>query len=227
MKASWLHVKKRIEAMSRRERLSIFVVAVIAIVMGSDFFVISPLLMKSKTANLKHFNLEIEEKNLQKDLSQIEIDKNGIELKERFRSRTIEYDSVIKPLIANAKRQLLSPDNVSSFITGLIPQNDGVKLTSLRSLHNKDQNNSQGLYRHPFAVEFEGRYVDLVAQINHIESSQWKLMIDSMSIEADEKTRPNSILKLSLVAFSDSPNWLSDANLKANQAPKEELGGRK
>jgi Tfp pilus assembly protein PilO len=222
MKENWIILLKRIDAMSQRERASIFVLIVMVIVLGIDFFVISPSFERTKLAAAKHFKLTLEEKSLKKELQQIDIDASGSEFNERLRLRTAEYDNVIAPLVEKAKKQLLAPDRVSEFLNDLLPADESVKLTSLKSFQPKAQDRQHGLYRHPFVAEFQGNYLSLMAQVQRIEASPWKLVVDSMSIETDEKKRPNVTLKLHLAAFSDTSNWLSDAAFAESAGPGSE-----
>lgn len=206
MNEAW---KKKLRDTSRRERAAVLVLVVGGIILGADQFVISPALASIKKTNARMSELQMERSRLELELGAASVDLGEHPLKAQLQAKTSELQGSVLPLLAKARASLLAPEQVSSFMKDMIPNQQRIKLTALQSGASAAEARSPGIHRHPFVVEFEGPYLDMVTHLQRLEASPWRLSMERMALKTTDKPAATVHLTLNLSAFSDSPTWLS------------------
>ena len=116
---------------------------------------------------------------------------------------------------------LLASRQMEEFLAGLIPTGSALRIVGMKTLPVQDiaaaappaaasasspEAEPRGVYRHGIELQVEGSYLELMGYVRRIERAPWRLVLDSLTIEAQQY--PRAVLTLRLSTFSLEPQWL-------------------
>jgi MSHA biogenesis protein MshJ len=211
---------KRLDAMTQRERLFIFVAGAVAIVAVVYVGGIEPALkrrallearMNDQSALLA--TAEAQKRELRRTLAE----DPAAALGARIAAKQKEIASIDAQL-ASLQRTLIAPDRMASVLEELVGRSAQVKLVSLRNLPaaplvsgkaNADVAQAAAaaahVYRHGVEIVVEGSYMDLLAYVGRIERQSWQVYWGRTVMAAEY---PKAQLTLTLYTLSLDRAWL-------------------
>lgn len=230
MKAQLKQLAERIDARSLRERLLIFAMAALAVVMLVTSLALDPLQAKRK-ALLD----QVAEQQARTSAAQVQIqtlvaahstDPDAANRKrlEDLKARIAEGDAKL----AAFQQGLVSSERMTEVLKDLLGRNRGVKLVSLRTLpvttladeagkagvaqkeaptSNQLPDAKAAIYKHAVEVTVEGSYADLLGYLADLEAMQWQVFWGGAALAV--QTYPVSRLTLTLYTLSLEKAWLS------------------
>ena len=205
-------LKKKLIAMSLRERAAILALGLFVVAFSAGHWGIEPMLAKMRQLSQVQDTLSKETISLE---AQIEKAHSGGEIK-RLRalllSKQNEDEQIIRPLLSDAKSRLLDPSRVAEFLRELIPSSGSLRMISIKNSPAVKDERTAMLFRHIFDVEFDGSYADIVDHMARIEDSKWRMSVGRMTlkgVEVEGRQTQKVMLSLQISAFSDSAVWLS------------------
>lgn len=220
----------RVDAMSLRERVLIFLMlaaVLVALVMTS---VIDPLIAKQKQLSQALVQSQAQTQALEAQVQALaEAARHDPDASNK--QRLADLDAQRKnayAALANVQQGLVAPDRMTQVLRDLLNQNARLKLISIKTLpaaplieegkpaepgakpekaQGKAQVASLGLYKHGVEISVEGNYADLVAYLSVLEKMHWRVYWGGVNLAAREY--PNSRLTLTLYTLSLDKTWLS------------------
>jgi len=223
MKAKLIAYRERLDAMSLRERLLIFLMlAAVLIALGVNS-ALDPLLTKQKLLTQKLMQTQAQTQALETQMSALaeaaKIDPdapNKLHLAQLEAQRSSAYAA-----LANARQGLVSADRMGLLLQELLGKNTRLKLVGIKTLPAsallepakstttpKTNNDAAlGLYRHGVEISVEGSYADLMAYLSALEHMPWRVYWSEASLST--QAYPTSRLTLTLFTLSLDKTWLS------------------
>lgn len=221
---------ERLDGMSLRERVMIFLMLAGVLVALSMTFVLDPLVSQQKQLSQKLAQSQAQTEALETQMqvlteaSKIDPDasnKMRLALLEEQRKNAIE-------VLSGARQGLVGADRMVQLLQELLGQNSKLKLVGIKtlpvtSLLEEKPNTTEtktadadkkasplsalGLYRHGVEISVEGSYPELLAYMAALERMPWRVHWSSASLATQDY--PTSRLTLTLFTLSLDKTWLS------------------
>ena len=216
-----------IDDLSQRERVLVFLIAVVFIGMLLQVFLLDPVLaerkqLQSQTKNLKN---QISQLSSQQTVLSAElaagIDRNKIKQRDQLQKEVESLNKKIEESVV----AMIPPKLMAEVLEQLLAESKGLKLLSLENkpvvalvdegLENikgssqQQQKNSasrQALYNHSFVLQLSGSYMDAIQYFERLSKLPWRFYWDDLKYEVD--IYPNAKITLEVHTVSMSEEWI-------------------
>ena len=207
----------RLDAMSLRERVLIFLAVAVVIVAIADSVLFDPILRRQKVNSQRIHQQEDEVRTMQGQVqayAQARTGDNAGSKRERLEKRKVELAALDREL--GAKRSdLVPPERMAKMLYEIVKRNPDIELVSLRSLPATGMTQSLTaalgsgaltLYRHGIEITVSGSYLRMLTYVNQLERLPAKIMWGNMELQA--AAYPVATLKITLYTLSPDKTWL-------------------
>jgi MSHA biogenesis protein MshJ len=214
MTALLRHYTERIDALSLRERVLIFVAAALVLIAFAYLVFISPLMERDR-------RLVREVARRQTELAVLQA-----QLQAMARTSEMRPDEVERAKLAALQRQLAqlderigeatsrftSPQRMRDVLQEILARNPRLQLVDLKSLPvdlfgHSDARGPRPIYRHAFELTVSGAYLDIYAYLRQLEGLPTRLYWRKADLAAGNY--PKVVLKLTVYTLSFDPSWMS------------------
>ena len=221
----------RVDAMSLRERLMIFVMLAVVLVALVMTMAIDPLSKKQKQRSQTLVQTQAQTQALEAQMQALaEVSKRDPDLANKL--RLADLDAKRKSAytaLASVQQGLVAPDKMTGLVRDLLGRNPRLNLISVKTLAplplsgaakpadptlkneakpaEKFPAKDLGLYKHGVEISVEGSYADLVAYLVDLEQLPWRMYWGGVNLSA--QTYPISRLTLTVYTLSLDKTWLS------------------
>jgi len=220
MKAQWLKLSSRIDGMSLRERIAIFVASVAVLLFLIDSIVLEPMFKRNR-----QLADEIRQQNMR-----LETANNGVAL--QMAAFSGNPDAAAELQLAGLKRDaatmagalramqhgLVAPEKMGQLLQQLLRSNGRLKLISLRTLPVTGMGGAAAdakaapaqrelLYRHGVEVVLQGGYLDMLDYMEALEGSPQQVFWGRAQLDAHHY--PASTLTLTLYTLGLDEKWMT------------------
>ena len=233
MKAYFLNLAARFDALAKRERRLVAVALIGVVVMLVWALLIDPAQLRQRLAESGIAEQRAQLSALSAQIATLQAPGQNPEA-----LATAELAAVKSQLAALQARyqalggRLVAPQQVGALLEELLEHSGGLRLLSLRTLPvapvlgdkaagavaaesgaksaaaaaatNTDA--AAGLYQHGVEIRLEGSYAELAAYLERLEQSPQKLLWNSVSLSADD--HPRLVLTLTVTTLSLDRTWL-------------------
>ena len=221
----------RVDAMSLRERLMIFVMLAVVLVAVVMTLAIDPLSKKQKLLTQTLTQTQAQTQAAEAQMQALaEASKRDPDLSNRLRLAALETKRKnAYTALASVQQGLVAPDKMTELLRDLLGRNPRLSLISIKTLApraltdaakpteptlksdakspEKSPTKDLGLYKHGVEISVEGSYADLVAYLVDLEQLPWRMYWGSVNLSA--QTYPISRLTLTVYTLSLDKTWLS------------------
>ncbi|GLQ33516.1 hypothetical protein [Litoribrevibacter albus] len=214
MKAKWLLLSEKLNALTSRERGIIFVTLLIAVYMLFQLFVFDPL-MDKRTRMVQQ----------ERDIKQ-QVDKVRVEIAEVIAASKFDPNKEIRKKIEQAEQsalqyqhdiqtitdKLIEPSQMSDVLASLLNKDSGLKLTSVKSVQAKPVAIGSGkpgeadLYQHTLHLEMEGKYSQVKDYLTRVEALPERVFWRNLAFQMDDY--PVGRLTLEVYTLSTSKDLI-------------------
>lgn len=215
MSDQYTQYAKKFDALSIRER-ALVVVTALAIVIYLWWYLYAMQQMEtSKSLAQQNSALETEVQLLDKTSEQIAARiKEGVNKPKQQQLDLLQAElDRVKIQLQQKTLELIAPDDMFQLMQQMIFTESKLKLTGLkrklvRPAFEADAQDEQPaeIYRHVMQVSFQGSYQNILKYIQSLESLEWKLIWDSITLKLDEYPKINVEIEIS--TLSDSQHWV-------------------
>jgi len=207
----------RLDAMSLRERVLIFLAVAVVIVAIADSALFDPILRRQKVNSQGIHQQEDEIRTMQAQVqayAQARTGDNAGAKRERLEKRKVELAALDRELGAR-RSELVPPERMAKMLYEIVKRNPDIELVSLRSLPATGLTQSLtavlgsgglALYRHGIEITVSGSYLKMLTYVNQLERLPAKIMWGNMELQA--ATYPVTTLKITLYTLSPEKTWL-------------------
>jgi len=219
MSKLWQSWVQRLDALSERERVLIFL-AGLAVVLAAAFLGgIEPALKQRRVlaARMVDEQAQLMAAEAQKQaLARALAQDPDAQIREQIAEKQRELAELDNQLLG-LQRSLIGPERMAAVLEQLIGPERGVRLVSLRNLPAAplverdehaapaDQAAAQHVYKHGVEVVVEGSYANLLAYVGRLESQPWQVYWGKTVLSAEY---PKVVVSLTLYTLSLDRAWL-------------------
>jgi MSHA biogenesis protein MshJ len=212
MKAQWLKLSSRIDGMSLRERIAIFVASVAVLLFLIDSIVLEPMFKRNR-----QLADEIRQQNMR-----LETANNGVALQmaaAELQLAGLKRDAATMAGALRAMQHgLVAPEKMGQLLQQLLRSNGRLKLISLRTLPVTGMGGAAAatkaapaqrelLYRHGVEVVLQGGYLDMLDYMEALEGSPQQVFWGRAQLDAHHY--PASTLTLTLYTLGLDEKWMT------------------
>ena len=209
----------RLDAMSLRERVLIFLAVAVVIVGIADSALFEPILRRQKANSQSIQQQEDEIRTMRTQVqvyAQARTGDSANAKRQRLEKRRAELAALDRQLAAG-QSELVPPERMAKMLSEIVKRNPDVELISLRSLAATGLTQSLApmpgsalaglaLYRHGIEIVVSGSYLKMLNYVGQLERLPAKIMWGNMELQAG--AYPVVTLKITLYTFSPEKTWL-------------------
>jgi len=206
---------KRLDAMSLRERVLVFLAAAAVIVGIADNALFEPILRRQKIDSQLNQQQTDEIHAMQTQLqayAQARLGEGANAKRQRLEKRVAELAALDREL-AGRQSELITPDRMAKMLSEILKRNPEIELVSLRSIAATGLTQLPTMltggaimYRHGIEVTVSGTYLRLLGYLAELERNPAKIFWGNMELQAG--TYPQATLKVTLYTLSPDKTWL-------------------
>ena len=214
MKAQLRRYTERIDALTLRERVLIFIAAALVLIAFVHLGFIAPLMARDKRLSREVARTQAELGVLQAQLQSMARsgearpdDVNRAKLEDLKRGL-----AQLDTRIADAASRFTPPQRMREVLQQILARNPSLHLIGLKSLPVERFANSgagapRPIYRHALELTVSGAYLDLYAYLRQLEKLPTRLYWGKADLAAGDY--PKVVLKLTVYTLSFDPSWMS------------------
>ncbi|PLY13507.1 MAG: hypothetical protein C0631_13940 [Sedimenticola sp.] len=217
---------EKFDALNLRERVLVLIALLVVVHLAWNQWFWDPLNRQEK--NLKSQNAEV-----RNSISILEMELKGlVQRSENDPNETISQDisqlkrqlSQLQQRIEKAASSLISPAQMARLLEELLVRNESLRLVNLETLKSEavfsqengpenaeatqaaQPSSAANIYRHGFAIEFEGDYLSTLSYLQALEDLPWEFFWDGVSFQVE--SYPKARVRLLLHTLSLSEGWI-------------------
>ena len=227
MKAQWLKLAARYDALKLRERWLVAAAILGGIVLIAYSLVIDPALKRAQMAERSTQEQSAQLSNVQIQLRTLRSPENNPDIAAQAELVALKAKlSELAGRLEAMESALVPPQRMPVLLEDMIGRKSGLRLLSLKTLpvapllekkagsevkdavpaSDSRASASAGLYKHGVEIKLEGSYQELAAYLERLEKSGQKLLWSSVSISAEK--HPQIVLTLTVYTLSLDRAWL-------------------
>jgi MSHA biogenesis protein MshJ len=207
----------RLDAMSLRERVLIFLAVAVVIVAIADSALFEPISRRQKVNSQTIHQQEDEIRTMQAQVqayAQARTGDNANAKRQRLEKRKLELATLDRELAAR-RSELVPPERMAKMLYEIVKRNPDIELVSLRSQPSTGLTQSLtailgsgglALYRHGIEIAVSGSYLKILTYVGQLERLPAKIMWGNMDLQAG--AYPVVTLKITLYTLSPEKTWL-------------------
>ena len=205
----------RVDAMSLRERVFIFLAVAVALVAIADSALFEPILKGQKAGSLRIQQQQDEIRTMQAQVqayAQARSGEGANARRQRLEKRKVELAALDRE-IGEKHRGLVTSERMAKMLSEIVKRNPDVELVSLRTLGATGLANAPasvpggfGLYRHGVEIAVSGSYLKMLSYVGQLERLPARIFWGNMDLQAG--AYPQATLKITLYVLSPDKTWL-------------------
>jgi len=235
MKHYWTRFVTRIDALSLRERVIVFVMVVLVVLMSANAILLDPLSAKYKLLSEQVKQDQTKTAGLQQEM-QLKIRSQAADPDEADRRRLQQLTTQITQMqsaLVDMQKGLVAPEKMAALLEDILKRNGQLRLLSLKtmpvtslndsdaslpssasakttpavSVGEKGEGQAKGtVYRHGVELAVQGSYLDMMNYMAALEAMPWQVFWGKAKLNVDEY--PKATLTLTLYTLSLDKKWL-------------------
>ena len=209
----------RLDAMSLRERVLIFLAVAVVIVAIADSALFEPILRRQKINSQRIQQQEDEIRTMQGQVQAYAQERTGDNAnakRQRLEKRKLELAALDREL-AGRQNELVPPERMAKMLSEIVKRNPDIELVSLRTLAATGLTPSltailgstpggPAIYRHGIEIAVSGSYLKMLNYVGQLERLPAKIIWGNMELQAG--AYPVVTLKITLYTFGPDKTWL-------------------
>jgi MSHA biogenesis protein MshJ len=225
MKQYWERASAKVDEMSLRERMMIFIAAAFVVISLINVILLDPLLAKQKLLSSKVEQRQEKMKELQaqmQNMVQAKKDEEHSPLRSRMaelKQQLQEQDSYLQ----SRTDRLVEPDKMADLLRKVLNKNGSLQLVELKTLPvsllieppkgaeaiplDSQVGSQKQIFKHGVQITVRGGYLDLIRYITALEKMPEQMFWGEASLSVEKY--PDSLFTLTLYTLSLDKNWLS------------------
>jgi MSHA biogenesis protein MshJ len=226
MKAIWLKMISRYDALQRRERWLVAVAVLGGVVLLGFTLFIEPALKRSQLAERTMVEQRAQLASMQAQMTALQSPDRNPDVAARAELESIRAQlEDLSGRLRTLENSLVPPEKMPGLLEDMIGKRSGLRLLRLKNLPvtpfaqkeasdageatarmEKAGEKIGGLYKHGVEVSLEGSYQELTAYLERLEKSHLKLLWSSVALSAEK--HPRLVLTLTVYSLSLDRAWL-------------------
>lgn len=233
MKQAWHKLALKIDAMSLRERVIIFAIAVLILVLLINAALLDPQYAKQSKLSQQIKEQQAQIADIQNQIQQrVKAQANDPDYDVRVRMQALRQRAQqMNDALGDVQKGLVPPDRMAALLESVLKKNDKLLLLSLKTLPVKRLNDAvdadekpapdalpisladeesdavKGVFKHTVELKVQGSYMDMMAYMKSLEDMPWQIFWGNAELTVDDY--PKATLTLTLFTLSLDKKWLN------------------
>ena len=234
MKQAWHKLALKIDAMSLRERVIIFAIAVLILVLLINAALLDPQYAKQSKLSQQIKEQQAKIADIQNQIQQrVKAQENDPDYDIRVRMQALRQRAQqMNDALGDVQKGLVPPDRMTALLESVLKKNDKLLLLSLKTLPVKRLNDAvdadekpapdaltissladeetdavKGVFKHTVELKVQGSYMDMMAYMKSLEDMPWQIFWGNAELTVDDY--PKATLTLTLFTLSLDKKWLN------------------
>ncbi len=201
----------RIDNMSLRERVLIFVSFLVVVLLAWYQFAMTPVLVNGQTTidsiNAARERIQVVDETVHTQAGALELDTNAplTTQLDQAKRRAREVEALIKA----REMEILDPATMAQVLEDMLTNQRGLRLLHARNLVAErllENEDDAPLFRHTLRLELEGPYLALLGYLEDLEALPWRIYWQGIEIDAEEHPRNRIRIDISTLSFVE--DWI-------------------
>ena len=216
MKELWRKTESRIDALSLRERVMVFVAALAVVLFLGNALFIDPAVMRKRVLLDQIARQSKELQGLQVQIAELEkkrADPDAVNVGRRdsLRNEIAAIDDSLKDM----RSSLVPAQNMKALLQDVLARNPRLQLVAMRTLPvaplvdkgaAAEKSATGGVFKHGIQVTVQGSYADLHDYLSRLEKINWRMFWARASLNTDDY--PRLALTVTVYTLSLDKAWL-------------------
>ncbi|HKC54069.1 MAG TPA: type II secretion system protein GspM [Burkholderiales bacterium] len=208
----------RLDAMSLRERVLIFLAVAAALVAIADSALFEPILQRQKANSQRIQQQDDEIRTMRAQVqayAQARAGDSANARRQRLEKHKLELAALDREL-ASRQSELVPPERMAKMLSEIVKRNPDIELVSLRTLPaagltqsltatSGSAPGSPAIYRHGIEIAVSGSYLKMLTYVGQLERLPAKIMWGNMELQS---AYPVVTLKITFYTLSPEKTWL-------------------
>lgn len=208
----------KFDALNERERVSVMLLSVVAIVIIFLELIITPLNQKYDTAEKKIINLTTQTQQLDSQILILKSQKNrDPDFQEKQKIRLLdEQITALNDQLKEKMQGLIEPQQMAKVLEVVLAQNTDLRLQRVQSLGAEplspikakegEEPQSLGIYRHGLQIEFKGSYLSTLKYLKALDELPWNFYWDVLELDVEKYPISNIVITVHTLSFHEG--WI-------------------
>ncbi len=219
MKEQLLKLQTKIDEMSLRERVLLFLSLIAVLLVIWSKLALDPVSAQRKQLLATMSATQNEIASLEKQTTAI-LQRSRHDPDEENRAMLAQYRKQVEQLeqqISSAIRGLIKPQEMARALEQVLDRKTGLNMVAVRSLGTRrlvetDPADADavtevaGVYRHGLQLEFEGSYLDALRYMHALQNLEWSFYWDSVDIVMDDYPRARIVITVHTLSLDEG--WI-------------------
>ena len=209
---------EKFDALNERERISVMLLSVVAIIIVFVEFIISPMNHQYDILDKQIVSLQSQTKQLQSQILVLKTKKNlDPDFQEKQKIKLLnEQISSLDVHLKERMHGLIEPKQMAKVLEVVLTQNTDLKLQRVQSLGAEplspvkakegEEAEELGIYRHGMQIEFKGSYLSTLNYLKALEELPWNFYWDVLELNVDKY--PTSSIVITVHTLSFHEGWI-------------------
>jgi MSHA biogenesis protein MshJ len=223
MKEQWRVLSARFDALVPRERVIVFLGAIVSVALVYDFVALQPLEMRKKRLGQQIVEARQNVKLAETVLKTQEIAPDPDAVKRSYRDALRKQLAEIDQSMQGLQRGLVPPEKMAKLLEEMLTRSRGLQLVSLRTLPVQrfetpgaapaakgakpaPKDPERTVYQHSVEITLQGSYPDVLEYLAQLEKLSWQMFWGRISVRAEQ--HPKLRVTLTVQTLSLNKAWL-------------------
>ncbi len=221
MNSRLAQINDKLNALSLRERILLFITLSVLLIYLCWMFWISPV--RAKTSDLQRQNRSLQQKVTTLTATSRQLQqriRQGVHQQAAFKLRQLRQELArVRKILQQQTSALIEPNEMFALMQQMIFAESNLTLTRIKRKQvqalfkmtdkdtaTADQQHAPVVYRHVMQIGFDGRYRDVLNYTRKLEGLQWKLIWDRIDVHSLKYPRVHVDIEIS--TLSDKKSWV-------------------
>lgn len=219
MKERLVQLQTKIDEMSLRERILLFLSLIAILIVIWNSLLLSPLGIQQKKLLSTLGNTQSEIAAMEQQIATI-LQRSKTDPDAENRAMLARYRQQVEKLeqqIRTAIRGLIKPQQMAQALEEVLTRETDLKMITVRSLGSEllvestgeDEDTATevaGVYRHGMQLEFKGSYLSALAYLEALQNLRWSFYWDGIDIVMDDYPRAHIVITVHTLSLDEG--WI-------------------
>ena len=209
---------EKFDALNERERISIMLLSVVAIIIIFVELIISPMNQQYDILDKQIISLQSQTKNFQSQILVLKTKTNrDPDFQEKQKIKLLnEQISNLDIHLKERMHGLIEPKQMAKVLEVVLTQNTDLKLQRVQSLGAEplspvkakegEETEELGIYRHGMQIEFKGSYLSTLNYLKALDELPWNFYWDVLELNVDKYPTSSIIITVHTLSFHEG--WI-------------------
>lgn len=212
MKQQLESLQTRMDALTLRERVSLFATALTLLASAWYLGFMEPLAQRADRLRneIEALSIRVEAVNRNLDAQVLQLSGTGSETSNRLAVIQGRIDEVNETL-GDYAAELIDPTEMAQVLEGVLERQTRLRLVRMRNLSGEvlsatGEEDGATLYKHGLEIEFEGGYLASLEYLRELEALPWRLYWQLFELETQE--HPTNLIRIHVSTLSLDEEWI-------------------